>query len=260
MLKELNTNIENLRLKAESFLAISENAKKESMVISQLFDLKPQQAANAFVLQNDTAFQASMEEYGKLSARIAYNKEIYGANSPKLKESLTKQSTALRMASERSELLTGIPLNQSLASILSVNSGESGKGNLLEKLVTQDAIAKAKFSEYISLQKSIRSLQKKLEEGSKQLSELEVLQRDVEIAEAIFASTLTKLDLSQADRFAAYPLVQTIEPPTIPSRPYFPDPRLLLLGGVIGCSLSSLATFILWKRKNIYSFASRLLL
>jgi uncharacterized protein involved in exopolysaccharide biosynthesis len=78
---------------------------------------------------------------------------------------------------------------------------------------------------------------------------LESLRRNEQIAEAVFASTLAKLDLGQADVFAAFPLVQMAVDPSLPERPTTPKKGLLLAGATVGSIFTSVGFWILWIRK-----------
>ena len=84
------------------------------------------------------------------------------------------------------------------------------------------------------------------------LSETEVvlndLLRDVQVAEAVFAATLAKLDLGRNDPFGAYPLVQIIEEPSLPQDPTEPKKAVVLAGTLFGSLLITTGLTLIWWR------------
>ena len=73
--------------------------------------------------------------------------------------------------------------------------------------------------------------------------------RDAQIAEAVFASTLAKLDLGQADIFAAFPLVQLAVEPSLSDKPTSPKKGLVIGGSTFGSILTTVGLWVLWIRK-----------
>ena len=84
-----------------------------------------------------------------------------------------------------------------------------------------------------------------------QESILKSLQKDLQIAEAIFASTLTKIDLSRNDPFSSFPLIQVIEDPTLPDAPTSPKPKLVMIGAFLGCLLITSGLTLIWWRESL---------
>jgi uncharacterized protein involved in exopolysaccharide biosynthesis len=70
----------------------------------------------------------------------------------------------------------------------------------------------------------------------------------VQIAEAIFTSTLAKVDLSKSDPYGSFPLLQLVEDPDLPEEPTAPRPQLVLVGAALGSTLITLALTLIWWR------------
>jgi uncharacterized protein involved in exopolysaccharide biosynthesis len=82
-------------------------------------------------------------------------------------------------------------------------------------------------------------------------AQLADLVREQRVAEAVFSSALARLDTNKADPFASYPLVQTLEAPSIPTAPSSPS-LLLALAGATGATILLLSGFLLlWLRQPI---------
>jgi uncharacterized protein involved in exopolysaccharide biosynthesis len=87
---------------------------------------------------------------------------------------------------------------------------------------------------------------------SEQESELDNLQRDVKISEAVFSSNLTKLSLSKSDISAStYPKISILMSPNLPKKPSSPK-KLFVLAGTGACSFlltTGLAALLIRERK-----------
>jgi uncharacterized protein involved in exopolysaccharide biosynthesis len=60
---------------------------------------------------------------------------------------------------------------------------------------------------------------------------------------------LAKLDLGQANIFAAFPLIQIAVEPSLPEKATSPKRTLVLAGSAIGSILTTAGFWILWIRK-----------
>ena len=74
---------------------------------------------------------------------------------------------------------------------------------------------------------------------------------DLRVAEAVFSSALARLDTNKSDPFASYPLVQTLEAPSLPRAKSAPSP-VFAIAGAMGATLLILIGFLLlWLRQPI---------
>jgi uncharacterized protein involved in exopolysaccharide biosynthesis len=83
---------------------------------------------------------------------------------------------------------------------------------------------------------------------SKKKSILVNLERDVQIAEAIFTSTLGKLDLTKSSFSVAYPEITIRTKPNVPTLPSSPKVVPILLGTLLSSALISAGLAALWHR------------
>ena len=86
---------------------------------------------------------------------------------------------------------------------------------------------------------------------------LDGLIREVQMTEAIFVSTLTKVDLSSGDSFGSFPLIQVIEQASLPDEPSSPKKKLVLAGTGLGCLLITASITLLWWRKFLIKFGTK---
>lgn len=107
------------------------------------------------------------------------------------------------------------------------------------------------------LDQQISALEGRLRWMSQRHSTLENLKRNEQIAEAVFASTLAKLDLGQANIFAAFPLIQIAVEPSLPEKATSPKKGLVLAGSAFGSIMTTAGLWILWIRKPWIKRVSR---
>lgn len=93
--------------------------------------------------------------------------------------------------------------------------------------------------ELATLQERMEASQGDLNAKAAAAAELQDLERDFSVAEAVFASAIARAQSSKADVYASYPLVQVLENPSLPDRPSSPNRKLALLAGIA-------ATFMLF--------------
>ncbi|NJM95169.1 MAG: hypothetical protein HC792_01685 [Acaryochloridaceae cyanobacterium CSU_5_19] len=73
--------------------------------------------------------------------------------------------------------------------------------------------------EVTAITQEVAVLEDLLRSRTRKESVLDSLVRDLQIAEAIFAATLAKIDLGKGDPFASYPIMQLVEDPNLPKEP-----------------------------------------
>lgn len=100
------------------------------------------------------------------------------------------------------------------------------------------------------LRAALSNSQSQLQSLSLQQPQLADLQRNVDLASAVYANTLTKQALSRTDRFSTYPLVQTISAASLPTDPSSPKKLLALAGGLGASFISATALGLLWLRSK----------
>jgi len=67
----------------------------------------------------------------------------------------------------------------------------------------------------------------------------------------VFSSALARVDTNKADPFASYPLVQTLEEPSLPRKRASPSTTLALAGAIAASILLVIGFLLLWLRQPI---------
>lgn len=245
----ISTNIEQLRRQRAELAAQESSSETQLKRLRADLGLTAGEAADAFKLQSDQIFQQTLKDYSEATATLKVQSAKFGPNHPRIvKERQRQKAARTALAGRARQLLGRTPAGNTLERLAIADAG-SGRNALFQNLVTLQSQASGAQAQVRRLDEQISAQEARLRTMSQRQPELESLRRNEQIAEAVFASTLAKLDLGQADVFAAFPLVQLAVDPSLPERPTSPKKGLMLAGALMGSILTSLGFWILWIRK-----------
>jgi uncharacterized protein involved in exopolysaccharide biosynthesis len=248
-LSNLSANIEQLRrLRAET-VAQEQQATKRVQKLSADLKLPSQEAAEAFLIQSDRVLQENLKNYSEATAALEILMAKFGPNHPQVVKETKRQQAAGDAMLLRGQLLLGRSVDRATLMQLGLTSNGAGRDPLLQNLVTLQAEQKGLQGQVNALAGQIKPLEERLETLAGRQSTLDNLKRDTQIAEAVFASTIAKLDLGQGDIFSAYPLVQMAVEPDLPQTPTSPQKTIILAGAALGSMFATLGLTLLWVRK-----------
>lgn len=250
--KELADNIEQLRKQQAETLAQQQQASARLKQISVSLNLSPQQAADAFVLQTDQIFQQNLKDYSESSATLVVLGSKLLPNHPTIVAEKAKQNAAQIALLKRSEFILGRPVTQAALKQLNLNStsSSSGRENLFEEVIKVQAEQRALQAEAQEIGRQLIQLEARLKTLVQQESTLDALQRDLKVAEAVFSSTLTKLDIGRSNVFGSYPLLQILAEPSFNETPSSPKKKFVLLGATLGSLFLTTGLVSLWLRQS----------
>ncbi len=245
----ISTNIEQLRRQRAELAAQESSAEQQLQRLRSDLGLNSREAADAFKLQSDQIFQQNLKDFSEATAILKVQSSKFGPNHPRIVKERQRQTAARSALDSRARQLLGrAPAGNTLERLAIADAG-SGRNALFQNLVTLQSQASGAQAQVRRLDEQITGLENRLRTMSQRQPTLESLRRNEQIAEAVFASTLAKLDLGQADVFAAFPLVQMAVDPSLPERPTTPKKGLLLAGATVGSIFTSVGFWILWIRK-----------
>ncbi len=250
-LRDLSVNIEGLRRQRSEVEAQWQQTKAQAEQLSQELGLTAQEAAAAFVLQADAIFQQNLANYSRASSELVRLSANYQPDFPEVVDLREEQQAAEAALLSRGQTLLGSPVSSTLLRQLNLVVGE-GMGNsrsqLFQELVSLQNRERGLEEQSQTLEQQVVQLESMLKTLAPQKAKLQALERDVQIAEAVFSSTSTRLDLGRANVSASYPSVSMFNNPSLPAAPTTPKTKLVLLGGGLGSLLVTLGAFSLWWR------------
>ena len=206
-------------------------------------------ANRALRLRSDPVFQKLVERYAALDADAEQKSATLGDAHGDMAQAASERDTLRAAMTGRGRELVGMGPNALMNMVdLSVSDGRS---NLFEGLINSGVERAGARAGLAEIRGDLASQQRQSGKLVAQASVLADLTRDHRIAEAVFSTALARIDTNKQDRFASYPLVQTLEEPSLPHKPASPS-ALMALAGAIAASLLLLIGFLLtWFRQPI---------
>lgn len=227
---------------------LRENGAIASRLASTLRVSLPQ-ARQAMLMKADPVFQELLTRYAKSVGEGTEQGATLGAAHGTMQELGAEEAELRKALASRGAGLSGLSPAKVLAfADLSVSDG---RGRLMEALISQDSGKAGSAAALSEIRRQIAEQEGSADALVEKASQLADLVRDVRVAEAVFSSALARLDTNKADPFASYPLVQTLEAPSLPRSKAAPSPTIALAGAVGASLLIILGFMLLWMRQPI---------
>jgi uncharacterized protein involved in exopolysaccharide biosynthesis len=213
--------------------------------------LTASQAARALDLYSDQQYLALVEDAAEKATELRDARSRFGARHPELLRAEAAYQDAQRATLRKASTLTGLPASE--ADRLNV-SQFGDRTALLARLVECEAERAGVQAQFDALNTLHLAEKGRLEQAAIAAARLDDLQRDFQVAEAVFASAIARAQSTKADVFASYPLVQVLENPSLPDRPSSPRTKLALLAGIGATFLMIIALTLGWVRRSIIAW------
>lgn len=234
--------------KSKIMYAKAEAKQKEDFVQQLSFDLgvSPALAGKAFALQTDTQFRGHLKELDASATEYSEFRSMWGQNHPKVKASEKRLAYAQNVAFKRSAAVLGDVVARSLHTVNLDASPD--RSRLFGDLMDSYARLQGLLAQVSELETAQSRLDDKLRIFARESKELERLQREYDLAEAVFTSAAARLEAGKADVFASYPVVQLLTAPNAPIQQKSPSLKIAILGLVAGFLLITVSLLIIWQR------------
>ncbi|MCL1124908.1 exopolysaccharide biosynthesis protein [Shewanella surugensis] len=246
---ELALTVEKLRHARANMEAKLYGLDASIKTLEQHLSLTTLQASDLLKLKNDQLYRQLLINYAQSTAILAELNGHHGYQHPKLINQRNKQAALLGAMKKRSQTLVGYQDEHFMLMLSADNS--DGRAILIQELLTLTTEAEGLRSELSSLTQQIKDWDQKLIDNNDEIAKLNDLNREYQVATAVFTSALAKMDVGKADIYSAYPLVQLLEPPTLPYQPDKLYTLLAIVGGIAATLLIFIGLSLLWIRKPI---------
>ncbi len=244
--EQLTSQLTDLQQKQ---MYVAADAKSKEDYVRQLsLDLRisPSLAGQAFALQSDTLFQSYMRELDTSGSRLSEYRSRWGEKHPKVQSEQGRFQKAKNMLMQRSVNIVG---QQSAEALYEMSLQISPhRAQLFSDLVENFATLQGKLAEISELAQAEHKLDSTLKIYAREMVELERLEREVQLAEAVYTSAAAKLDASKSDIFASYPIVQLLSPPSYPRKQKSPKLILAIVIGLGGFIIITIGFLVIWQR------------
>lgn len=206
-------------------------------------------ARQAMILRADPVFQSLLQRYAASRTNDVQSGATLGpahATQAQLDAETGELQNALVA---RGRTLTG--LGESTLLRYADLSVSDGRAQLFQSLVDQDSRAAGSSAALGEIRRQIGEQNAETDRLVSRAAHLADLVRDLRLAEAVFSSALARLDTNKSDPFASYPLVQTLEAPSLPARPSAPSKTLALVGAFAATIFLLMGSLLAWLRQPI---------
>jgi uncharacterized protein involved in exopolysaccharide biosynthesis len=249
---QMNQMVKILSGIKEKQLYVKAEAKQLQQYINQLSEdlgVSPKLAGQAFTLQSDVEFRSYITELKDSITQLAEYSSRWGVNHPKVKTQQKRLNFTRIAINQRSSEMYGVNSTEIFNSLnLDLNPKRSA---LFADLIDAYANQKGQTSMFNDLGRSAEHLGDQLKIYSREIVELERLQREFNMAEAIFTSAAARLEASKADIFASYPVLQMLTTPSYPMKPSSPKNVIAFIGAIAGFIFITFGLFILSQRNKL---------
>jgi len=245
--EQLTTALQKVKLQLVGFKADKARYAGEYKRLVRVLKLTAEQASAALILQTDLVFQENNKSYAIASALLAKQTLKMGENHPEVIKTRDALIAAKQQLNKRAFLLIGKRGKKTLMRLML--SPDKVRGALFERLIILDSESKGLSDKINTLSQLISDMNKRLNNDTKSVASLDDLQRNHQIAEAVFTSALARIDTGKTDVYASYPLIQMLSSPSVPEKPTTPNPLYVFLGAGVATSISLFGMLILWTRK-----------
>jgi len=214
--------------------------------LSEELGVSPKLAGQAFALQSDVEFRSYILELETTIAKLTEYSSRWGGNHPKVVTQQKRLEFTRNAIDKRSREMFGL---NTTAIFTSLNLELTPKrSQLFSDLISAFANHKGQESMYRDLERSILHLSDELKIYSREIIELERLEREFNIAEAIFTSASARLEASRSDIFASYPVIQLLTSPSFPTEQSSPKNIIAFIAAAFGFAFITFGLLLIWQR------------
>jgi len=230
-------------------LAATLDEKTQSVTsLESTLGIPAQAAAATLKLYADAEFNALTAEVGTHAASLAEARSRFGKGHPKVQEARSAHSAATSAALRQAAQVTGM----TSAQLETLDLAPAGaRADLLAQLVRMDAEQSGVAMQHATLSARLRDDLNKQHSLAAAAARLQDLQRDFTVAEAVFASAIALTQSTKSDVYASYPLVQVLEDPSLPDRPFSPNRKLAIAAGGAATFMLLVGLALGWVRSAL---------
>ncbi len=206
-------------------------------------------AALSLKLHADPEFRTLGTAMAAAAADLAAARGEYGERHPVLIAARDQYAGTISRLRARAAHLTGLD-EEVLADRIDLGA-EGERANLLAELVRASADRDGLAAQRTVVVEKLASADLRVDALMEAAARLDDLSRDYQVAEAVFASALARVDTSKTDVYASYPLVQVLEAASLPSSPSSPRMMIAIAAGIAGTFCLFVALALAWLRRPV---------
>ncbi|OWY64957.1 hypothetical protein B7486_44490 [cyanobacterium TDX16] len=251
-IKELTGTIETLRKQKAELVASWQQADARLIQLRENLDIPEKEISDILKLKSDRIFQDLLARYHVSYLNLIELNSKFLPNHPTILVEQDEYNELNKAIFNRVRVLLGKTLSKMTIqrTILHSNSVSISKENLFQAVVEIGAERQGLQAQAEEMQQQLSQLEARLRDLSQKGVTLDALERDLQVAEAVFSSILINLDLVKTNVFGSYPLIQLLVEPSLPQTPSSPNKFYLFFGSALGSLFTSAGIFTFWLRQE----------
>jgi uncharacterized protein involved in exopolysaccharide biosynthesis len=245
----LVTSLQSLKEKQIYLHAQSSNLEDYTYGLSKNLGVSSDLAGKAFILQSDVEFRGLLKELDASTSLLSEYESRWGEGHPKVIAQQLRYNAARESLLSLSNEIAGPHAANSFTSLdLEMNPK---RAQMFADLIEASAQREGVQAELADLRRTELQLSDQLKLYARESAVLDRLQREFDLAEAIFTSAAARLEAGKADVFASYPVIQLLTEPSIPTKIHSPITALGLAAGILGIVFITSGVIVLCNRRRI---------
>lgn len=238
---------ELMRRKITEYRTEIEKLENNQSNLTSRLGLGPAAAAAGLKLSANPSFSRLATTLAELNATMHENRMIYGPNHPAMATARFKSAGALLELRELARN-AGVDHRVDLQSLLTVMTATS-QAELMRTIVSNESAITGRRHEVVALEVELTGLEEDISRQSGDAAKLELLRKDVLVAEAVLTSAAARIDTSKSDVYSSYPIVQMLAAPSLPTERTQPQLMIAIAAGLFGTVFIFFAWGAQWARR-----------
>lgn len=226
-----------------------QNSNRSVVSLAALLGISPEAAARTIKLHVDPEYAMLSKSLADETAKLASLGRLYGPRHPEVVSVRDRHEGIQTRMVDRAVTVTGLPIEQLRGQVERAADGE--RGSLLSRLVSEVARRDGQRARLDVLRAELKNAENRVVDLVTAASDLDKLNRDYKVAQAVFTSALARLNVSKTDVFASYPMVQVAEPPSLPFEPSSPNRILAVIAGIAATLFAVFGFALIWLRRPL---------
>lgn len=251
-LENLANNTERMRIEKAQLSTQQQRIQGKYNKLLQELKISPELAQDALALNSDGLFEQYLDNHSQIKTELVNLEAKFFPSHPGVIEKQEDIRAAETALLQRAEAILGRPVNIATLSQLGLNSDNgidsNQKENLLGEIIDLQGEKQGLESQSQELEQQTALLEAEQSQRSRSGSELNRLQKNEQIAETVYSSTLTQLEIERANTSNIYPPISLLTQPNLPKEAGSPKTALILLGSTVGSFFLTTALLSLYWR------------
>ncbi len=263
-IKQLTSNLEELYRQRAELSAQEKGLNNFTQQLGDELNLSSTETTSAYQLLDDDVFQQQLQQYAQGKRELSNLLSRFTTANPSVIEKQSELAETITDLQQRAAFLLNRPISQKeleRISYLTIDPKvRTVRQEVFKDLISNQAESRKLEAQIQELENQMGLLESRQQNIAQKKLQMDSFQRDLQVAEAVFARTLAELDLGKEYVYSIYPPIQLIKEPSLPkeNNPTSPSLRLMLLGGMAGSFLVTTGLILLWLERRPHAYATAL--